>query len=206
MSGTRRLIASKIELLADEPLVGPTIDDIVLSAPAVTRLGNNPAVITFGVLSSPIPAGTSLTPIPVLAVASDARYFDPLDTNVPYNSRLTPSVVSSRARLSSIFGLGLKGTITFEFFLSSTALLATPFEVTFGVHGTDNLGNTWDKLSVQSIYDAPAAIGRYVSVSLALCIPHNPLRTHLDFFVDCNNNSAVNFAANGALITFDVVQ
>lgn len=206
MSGTRRLTASRVELLADEAIVGPTTDQIVLSAPAVTRLGNNPALFTFSVFSTNIPAISGPVPMAVTNVGSTTRYFDPLDTNAPYNSRLTASVNAAKARLSSIFGLGLKGTVTFEFFLSSTALLATPFEATIGLHGTDNLGNSWDKNTVVAIFDAPAAIGRVVSISIPLNIPHLASRTHVDFSGDCNNPSAVNFVTNGAQITFDITQ
>lgn len=206
MSGTRRLTASRVELLADEAIVGPTTNDIVLSAPAETRLGNNPAVVPFVLTSTNIPAVSGPVVLPALSAVPFQRYFSVANTNVPYHSRLTSTTNGSSVRLQAIFGLGLKGVVTFDTFLSTTALLAVPAEITFGLHGTDNLGGTWDKTYVVSIYDAPAAIGRHVTFSIPLCIPHAAGRTHIDFFADCNNPTAVILATNGSTITFDVHQ
>ena len=206
MSGTRRVTASRVELLADSPIVGPTPTSIILSAPAETLLGNNPAIVPFVLTSTNIPALSGLTVIPALSVAPLERYFDPLNTNLPYHSRLTSSVVGSNVRLSALFGLGLKGTVTFEGFLSTTGILATPVEVTFGLHGSDNLGNTWNKTFVVALFDAPAAIGQIVTFSIPLCIRHDPARTHIDFYANCNNPSAVILATNGNTIRFDVQQ
>ena len=206
MSGTRRVTAARVELLADTDIVGPTPDSIILAAPAETRLGNNPAIVPFALTSTNIPALSGATVLPALSIAPIQRYFDPLNTSIPYHSRLTSSVVGSNVRLSALFGLGLKGVVTFECFLSTTALLGTPNEITFGLHGSDNLGNTWNKTFVVSIFDAPAAIGQSVSISIPLCIRHSPLRTHIDFYADCNNPTAVMLATNGSTITFDVHQ
>lgn len=206
MSGTRRVTASKVELLADESIVGPTPDALLLSAPAETRLGNNPAIVPFALTSTNIPATTGPTILPALSVAPIQRYFNPLDTNGPYHSRLTSSLNGNNVRLTALFGLGLKGVVTLETFVSTTALLAVPVEITLGLHGSDNLGNTWDKTFVVDLIIAPGAIGKSVSFSIPLCIPHLPLRTHIDFYANCDNTSAVPIATNGTTITFDVHQ
>lgn len=206
MSGTRRLTASRVELLADEKIVGPTIDDVIVSAPAVTGLGNNPSVFPFTCLSTNILAASPATPLSVIATGLTQRYFDPIAPNIPYNSRLTASIDSAKARLSSIFGMGLKGTVKFEAFLSSTAPVAVPSEITIGLRGQDSLGNSWNKIEVVILPIAPAAIGQSVQITIPLVLPHLASRTHLDFFADCDNTSAVTISLNGATITYDISQ
>lgn len=206
MSGTRRLIASRVELLADEKLVGPTTDDVIVSAPAVTGLGNNPSLFPFACLTTSILAASAATPLPVIAAGLIQRYYDALTPNIPYNSRLTSAIVSAKARLTSIFGLGLKGTVKFEAFLSSTALVTVPTEITIGLHGVDNLGNTWDKTVVVDLPIAPGAIGKTVEITIPLVIQHLPSRTYVEFFADCDNTSAVTIALNGAQLVFDIQQ
>jgi hypothetical protein len=205
MSGTRRLIASRVELLADEPLVGPTDADIVLSAPADTKLGNNPSLFTFNMNNVVLPTSGN-TALPVTLLAGNTRYFNALAPNSPYHSRLTPSVNASKARLAAIFGLGMKAVITFQGYALYTGALGSPTEVNIGIHGEDNLGNTWDKQDVILFSPAAGVAGKSFSMSIPVVDPHLAGRTHYDFYFTSDNPSAVNLSLGNLQALFDIQQ
>lgn len=206
MSGTRRLTASRVELLADEDIVGPVSTSIVLSAPATTRLGNNPALVTFALSNTNLPATAGINNIVVNAVGDNLKYFSVTDTTIPYHSRLTPSVVASKARLGAIFGLGLKATVIFEGFALYGAALASPVEVTIGLHGADNLGNTWDKTATLLFNAAAGAAGKTFRIEFPILASHLPLRSSIDFYGSCDNPAAIGLGLSGMTITCDVQQ
>jgi hypothetical protein len=205
MSGTRRIIASKIELLADEPLIGPTSTDTVLSAPTVTKLGNNPSLFVFNMSNVILPTSGPTT-LPVTLLYGNTRYFNAYNTNSPYHSRLTPSINAQKARLSDSQGLGLKGVLVFEGYAIYTGALASPMEVSIGIHGEDNLGNTWDKTNVVLFSPAAGAAGKSFSMSLPLTIPYLATRSRIDFYFTSDNPSGVNLSLGQLQGSFDVQQ
>lgn len=206
MSGTRRLIASRVELLADEPLVGPTEDEIILSAPVTTRLGNNPSLFTFVIGGTNLAPASGNTQLPVTLLNGVTRYFNALDTNSPYHTRLTPSVNTFQARLSALFGLGMKAVLTFQGFASYGAAIASPIELTIAIHGTDNLGNTWDKTNTLLFSPAAGAAGKSFSMSIPIVDPHLASRTHYDFYFTSDNPAGVTLNLNGMTAVFDIQQ
>lgn len=206
MSGTRRIIASRIELLADTDIIGPTPDALILSAPAETRLGNNPAIVPFSLNTVVIPAGTGLTTLPITFSGPIQRYFNPLIQNLPYHSRLTSSLNGSDARLSALFGLGLKARVTFTGFGSFVLALVASTEITIGIHGVDNLGNTWDVFNTFLYYPAAAGQGKTFEVTLDIVVPPLPSRTHIDFSVNSDNPAAIGFTLAGSTFTVNVQQ
>lgn len=203
MSGTRRVIASRIELLADVPIVGPTTSDTVLSAPTVTKLGNNPSLFTFNMNNVSLPT-SGPTPLPVTLLYGNIRYFNAYNTNSPYHSRLTPTVNTQKARLSDTQGVGLKGVLVFEGYALFTGALGSPIEVSIGIHGEDNLGNTWDKTNVILFSPAAGAAGKSFSMSLPLTIPYLATRSHIDFYFTSDNPAAVNLNMAQLQGTFDI--
>lgn len=206
MSGTRRLIASKLELLADTAIVGPTPDALVLSAPAETLLGNNPAIAPFTLNTVVIPAGSGISTIPITSSGPIQRYFSTSIQNLPYHSRLTSSLNATQARLSSTSGMGLKARATFSGFGSFVLALAASTEITIGIHATDNLGNTWDVFNTFLYYPASAGQGKTFELSLDIVAPHLASRTHIDFTVDSDNPAAIPLTLAGSTFTVNVQQ
>lgn len=201
MSGDRVLLAHRIKLLADLPIVGPDENSILLSAPAATKLGNNPCNPEFTILNITIPNGSGAVNLACNAVTPFVKYYDSGAST--YDQTINTAIAATKARINC---KQLKGRINFTTFGLMAGALVAPIEVTVGLHGTDNLGNTWDKTAVILYNVAAGAAGKTISLSFPVSIPYNAARTWTDWYASCDNPAAVGLGLSGSVLMAEVDQ
>lgn len=206
MSGNRRLIADRIELLANHAIVGPVDTHELSSASAIRKLGNNPRIFVANVTSSNLPAGSGPINLGILSAAPSTPYFDANDSFSSYLNVLTQGTGGSANVLSSASGMAMKAVIHFEGFAMYNAALVSTTEVTLGIHITDNLGNTWDKTFVVLFNVAAGAAGKSFSISFPIVTNFEPARSSMIFNVASDNPAAQILSLSGLQLSIDVSQ
>lgn len=199
MSGERVLLAHKIKLLADEPIVGPTDGDVLLSASSLTGIGNRPSLTGAGVTNSgPIGVGVvfqmTIASATTTKLAQSPAY--PLDP-----------VISAGGGQLNIACKQLKGRVTFFGQVTTTAVIPVPIEmVSLVINVTDNLG-----LSLSQTYSVPIlspdpTYAHQFQSTLPLLLPYAAGRTLVQINVRCNNTSSVSVQCVNSVVTLEVDQ
>lgn len=193
MSGERVLLAHKIKLLADEPLVGPTDADVILSAPSVSGLGNKPSLST-AVVDNGIAGPLSVLTLNISSVTSTA-YFS---SSSPYSA--TP-VISAGGGQLNIAAKQLKGRFRFFGQVTTNVIVPSPTEPnSLLINVTDNLGASLNQ-SLRIPILAPDPYSHGFEVCLPVCFPYNASRVAIQATVRLVNDSTITTqCVNGRLM------
>lgn len=201
MSGTARLVGHKVEILADEPITGPTPTNTVMSYVTLNGSGYSASRVQA---TAPgvqiIPSGTSSV---ILFNAATIGTYLPVNT-IPSQSDSTAVLAANQVTFN--LTTGFLGVITLRLALSSSkpAFVAPPENVEISILINDNLGGS-ETIKQTVPITVFAGNDQHYENSVTVCFPTTPTRTSINIYCSLLNSQA----ADGIVITsgkLDVVQ
>lgn len=201
MSGERTLLAHKIRLLADEPIVGPDDSHVLLSTNRTTGLGNNPSLTTAAV-AVPLPVAPGTVFQLSIASATSTTLYNANDGAYALNP-----VITVGGGLLNVACKQLRGRVQFHGYLSTNNVIPPISEsVSVIINVTDNLGFSANKILNVSIVspDPPSVAG--FSFVMPLLLPYAANRTAIQVGVRINNISTISIQCPSSEVVLEIDQ
>lgn len=197
MSGTRRISAHTVEILADTPIVGPVPTSNLLSAQSNALLGYSPVQIGVTFVASPLIAPGASYSATVLGTGSATYFPDPTGWGFNVGS---VSHVGNQVNVANVHSLF--GTVHWipEIVTNKAVPTAQQEVVTLSVDITDNLGNSTVASTDVQITQLATTSNR-PTMAFPFCLPFNSLRTSVQFAFSLTsrfNVDAVQLTANSS--------
>ena len=187
MSGTGRLIGEEIELLADNPIIGPLPTDIVVSVDGTVRLGYNPGTFQVGPIAAQVIAANSSALLTLDTAITSTPY---LSSSILYQAQPSSSIVGNVLTLNA---KGFKGSAFVQLYAESSIAVAPAFPETVGII----VQIYEDGLVVNSFASHYPMIkltpnNQFYSFECPINIPYNATRISVGFSVSVLNQQAAN--------------
>lgn len=187
MSGTSRIIAHEVQILADSAIVGPTPDSRLLSSPSNTLLGYNPTSIEgLAGLAAPIaPGGTTI--LDISPPSTSPPYFGA--TTTCYKSIGNVQVAANQLQVTGV--TSLRGVVTLSFGGITNIVPAFPPElIALNLVVSDDTGFTHTETYVTPVV-SPSPTANWIYASYPFIFVNDNTRSRVNFQFTVTNLQAV---------------
>ena len=183
MSGTARLIGHNVQILADNPIVGPLPTQTVVSVDATLKAGYAPvAFIAAPSVAQVIPAAT--TQVMAIAGLINTPYFPA--SGIPNGLNISTATLATNT--ISVAAKSFRGRVFVQFILTTNKPAAlTPVEnVGLILSVTDNLVTLATRTSTLPI-TIPTGSNNVFTWDVPVFVPYAATRTNVNFQVSLAN-------------------
>lgn len=187
MSGTARIVAHEVQILADSAVTGPTPDSRLLSSPSNTLLGYNPISIEGNaVLGAPVaPGGTATLGLNPPSISTP--YFG--TTTTCYKSIGNVQVVANQLQVTGV--TSLRGTVTLSFGGLTNVVPAFPPEtIVLELVVSDDTGFNHTETYVTPVV-SPSPVANWIYASYPFFFANDNTRSQVNFLFTVTNLQAV---------------
>lgn len=192
MSGTRRITAQTLELLADNPIHGPTHDQRVVSAPAVTGIKHIASQAVYTLPTVPVAPSSTVQ----VTTGGSVTAMTPLYTLLPNSGQVAVSNPVVAPPVVTLPGLQY-GVVEVDWHLviASSAAIAPTFgatrtvaEYVFTVQFLDNLGTPFQEYSYEGTVRCFGGAAQSDLFTMTFFVPYVATRTFGAISAQITNN------------------
>lgn len=187
MSGVLPIKAETIELLADNPIVGPTPSMQVTSVNTNTGSGHRTAAYRADLNAPQVaPAGGGGGGINFSSLAQTALFpAGYVNSQIPFTN---VQLVAGQVVFTGVQYFKGRAILDIQFTTSAAGPGAAPENVLFEIFGLDNLGGSY--VARKTVPITAFGVPSFCSVTLELLIPYISTRTGLNIYATVSNGQA----------------